>query len=76
MIDTNVSDFSKLKCTVMSIFKLNQTYSGKEIKEILNKVYKQFEISKAPKANDLQEFAKIKIIKNKPSGFQLIEYYK
>ena len=75
MINNNVNDFDKLKLTIKKSFKLNHTYPAKDIKTILSKIYNQFEISKTPKANDLNEFAKLKTIKNKPSGIQLLEYY-
>lgn len=69
MIKNYTSEPKQLSLTIKQTFKKDHFYTAKEIKNILNKIYKDFEVSKTAKAVDLQEFVKLKPVTNGIRGF-------
>lgn len=76
----NISNLERAKETniIESIFSIGSKYTKKEIKEVLGKLYKENNISKTPKASDLEEYFELKSVKLKNSdgkwehGFEII----
>jgi len=77
----SISNLEKAKETniIESIFSIGSKYTKKEIKKTLREFYKENNISKTPKASDLEEFFELKDCKIKNSegkwknGFEIVK---
>ena len=76
MVDNYTDQSKTIKLTIEKAFFIGEKYSSKRIKNILSQIYKDYEISKKPKATDLLEFAKTKAFNGREGrGFQILHYY-
>ena len=76
-----INQFSgdKLKEEIINLFKVGEKYSSKEIKEFLKNIYNKLNITKTPKATDLEEYFDVKeakildpITKKRDRGYEII----
>jgi hypothetical protein len=63
--------YNILKEVIYDNFKLNTFYVATEIKEILNKIYKNMKLNKSPKSTDLYEFFEMKVTQKMKEGKNL-----
>lgn len=66
--------------TILNTFQIQQRYTLKEIKEKLGEIYSSLNISKTPKASDLEEYFEVKKVllydsntKKRDSGLEIIK---
>lgn len=76
-----INQFSgnKLKEEIINLFKVGEKYSSKEIKEFLKNIYNKLNITKTPKATDLEEYFDVKeakildpITKKRDRGYEIL----
>lgn len=60
-------EHEKIRTKFFDIFKLGKTYTGQEVKEMIQDVYKSLGITRTPKISDLFEFFEVTSVSQKSS---------